>query len=88
MSGGPDSGMRRAYSLTISCLDCQELYDVPWLEPHSGDHPGEGLPMRWKQLRLRCPEDREHQWEPFEGRCPVCRTPLDVHTGGMSVHWD
>ena len=90
VTGGPDVGMSRVYTLTIACIDCQELYDVDWLEPRQDVNVDASAPVQWtwKQSRLRCPENSAHEWEPFMGQCPVCRTMLEINEEGESYDWD
>lgn len=87
VAGGPDVGMSRYYTLTISCVTCQELHDVEWLEPKYTTR-SDGVAFSWRQRKLRCPESPDHEWEPFEGRCPVCSRELSVNEEGAGVHWD
>lgn len=87
VSGGPDMGMAMSYTLTISCRDCQELYDVGWLDPKFPTDPAAPA-FQWKQLKLRCPENARHQWEPYTGRCPVCSSTLQINEEGEGYHWD
>lgn len=88
VSGGPDVGMAMRYTLTISCRDCQKLHDVGWLEPKVTAGPPGQPDVQWKQLRLRCPQDAAHHWEPYTGQCPVCSEDLQINEEGEGYHWD
>lgn len=68
--------MSQCYSFTIGCLDCQELYDVDFLEPRRQYTLTNSSEGGWVQRKLRCPEDSRHRWEPYEPfrSCPACRT--------------
>ena len=93
VAGGFDVGMARYYSVTIACYDCADLHDVELLEPIRDREPDDdsvlpGSPPRWRQHKLRCPEDSKHRWEPFMGFCPVCSTRMDVDRDRPSLMSD
>ncbi|WP_146160711.1 hypothetical protein [Deinococcus arcticus] len=77
-----------SYTLTISCQDCEELHDVGWLEPKFAVEAQGQSTFQWKQLRLRCPKNAAHHWEPYTGQCPVCSAALQINEEGEGYHWD
>jgi len=86
VTGGVGAGMLM-HVLTLSCRDCEEVYDAPLLERVFLDSPPGVSRERWKQYKLRCPVDTRHDWEPFNGRCPRCQTELTVDPDS-GLLWD
>ena len=80
VSGGDDVGMM-SRTTTITCKDCEDLYDVttskePWNVNSS------------TQQALICSENGHHRVERwvYPGPCPKCKTQLV--RSGIVAHWD
>ena len=87
VSGEVSQGMM-SVSLTIQCRDCVSLYDVAFLERQYVERPGGRADMKFKQRRLRCPENSRHSWDLFTGACPRCSAHLTVDKDRPELLWD
>jgi hypothetical protein len=82
VSGGPDIGMHVA-TRTISCRECQNLYDVVVSE-----NAWEQDESKQNRKRPKCPKSKKHSvslWE-HPGPCPKCGEIMEM--GEMSLLWD
>jgi hypothetical protein len=81
VSGGPDVGMLAA-TRTVSCSECQELYDVVVSENAWDDE------LKQNRIEPRCPTSKKHSvtlWE-HPSPCPKCGKKMK--RGKMSRLWD
>jgi len=83
VSGGEDGGMEVS-TTTISCVECQELYDVVSGRIVFADTADATL----NPETIRCHKDAEHQIREWQanGPCPRCQTQMN--RGEDYVLWD
>jgi rubrerythrin len=85
VAGGADTGMMVS-TVTITCLDCRELYDAV-----THDHTQEGYPVFEPEPPEPvpvCPKNeapRVEEWT-APGSCPKCGTAMAM--GDMVCLWD
>jgi hypothetical protein len=67
-------------TLTISCDDCRELYDVVVEEHRPAERPLNHTPA--------CPRSPDHAWKPWmdPGPCPKCAVAMELEE--PILFWD
>ena len=85
ISGERDRGLRFG-TVTITCKDCKELYDVRVTEEN--EHPSKVFDPKWKLPPLYCPKSKDHsvkEWN-HPDKCPKCGEKIERGPGVLE--WD